>query len=199
MTPITDEMIDTMLGNPQAVAALQGVATELGKLTPVGDMSRDEVRALIATVVARQQAAETVQRPEIPEEMIDQILADPEAVAALQHLAKENGVTTPVGEMPRPAQKALIENMMAIAQQAQAAGLAGAASGEGSDGAAELPPGLVDQVFGDPRAQELLKKIMADNKLDGEPGDLPMEMKTAIVRMLVEQGVISFGTAPHDA
>lgn len=237
MTHISDEMIDTMLSNSQAVSALQGVATELGQMTAVGDMSRDEVRTLIATVVARQQAAETVAKPQVPEEAIDQLLADPEAVSGLQELARHNGIDTPVAEMTREQQRALIEAMMVMAQQAQQQGgmpgadmggapsspmpgampgpmggnmmsgpsspIGGAPSGEGmmAPGSAptEIPAGLVDQVFGDERTQELLERIMKENNLPGTPADLPMEMKTAIVKMLIDQGVIGFGPGPSDA
>lgn len=52
-------------------------------------------------------------------------------------------------------------------------------------------------VFTDPRADELLRKVMADNGLEGRPEDLPLDAQRSIVAMLVEAGVIKFGHGPN--
>ncbi len=123
--------------------------------------------------------------PEIPEELLQQVLSDPDAVAALQELAGRAGVTTPVLSMPREEQIALVTAMMGLAQKAQAEGGA-------PDAPANVPDDLVQQVFSDPRADTILRDIMAGNQLTGEPADLPHDIKQAIVQLLIDQGVISF-------
>ena len=131
--------------------------------------------------------------PEIPDELLNQVLADPEAVAALQNLAGRAGVTTPVAEMPRSEQVALVTAMMGLAQQAEAqGGLPQAANSNTPGNPADIPADLIEQVFGDPRADEILRDIMHGNQLTGEPADLPEDIKRAIIQLLIDQGVISF-------
>jgi len=124
--------------------------------------------------------------PEIPEELLQQVLSDPEAVAALQELAGRAGVETPVLEMPREEQVALVTAMMGLAQQQQAQ--QGAAPGDPSN----IPDDLIEQIFADPQADLILHDIMNGNQLTGEPADLPQDIKRAIVQLLIDQGVISF-------
>ncbi|MBU2533976.1 MAG: hypothetical protein KKB37_14640 [Alphaproteobacteria bacterium] len=123
--------------------------------------------------------------PEIPDELMQQILCDPEAVAALQELAGQSGITTPVAEMSREEQVALVSAMMALAQQQDPGG-----PGGGQPGA--IPDELVQQVFSDPRADTILRDIMQANQLNGEPAELPDDIKRAIIQLLIDQGVISF-------
>ncbi|MGI9475390.1 MAG: hypothetical protein ACR2PI_01695 [Hyphomicrobiaceae bacterium] len=123
--------------------------------------------------------------PEIPDQLLQQVLADPEAVAALQELAGRAGVTTPVLSMPHEEQVALVTAMMGLAQQAQA-------EGGGPGAPSDVPDDLVEQVFADPRADAVLRDIMAGNQLTGEPAELPQDIKRAIVQLLIDQGVISF-------
>ncbi len=127
--------------------------------------------------------------PEIPPEMLDEILRDPEAVAAMQELAGRAGITTPVAEMGREEQTALITTMLGLAQQS---GTAVGADGQPLAGPSHVPQELIDQVFSDPRADPMLRDIISHNQLTGEPADQPADVKEAIVRMLVDQGVISF-------
>lgn len=132
--------------------------------------------------------------PEIPDELLNQVLSDPEAVIALQNLAARAGVTTPVAEMPRTEQVALVTAMMGLAQRAEAEGGMPpmAANSNAPGNPADIPADLVAQVFADPRADEILRDIMSGNQLEGEPADLPDDMKRAIVQLLIDQGVISF-------
>jgi uncharacterized protein YdeI (YjbR/CyaY-like superfamily) len=131
--------------------------------------------------------------PEIPEELLNQVLADPEAVAALQELAGRAGVHTPVAEMPREEQIALVTAMMGLAQQAQNEnGPSGPGGPAGPGNPANIPDDLIAQVFADPRADTILRDIMNGNQLTGEPADLPQDVKRAIVQLLIDQGVISF-------
>ncbi|MEQ1713026.1 MAG: hypothetical protein ABL908_16715 [Hyphomicrobium sp.] len=43
----------------------------------------------------------------------------------------------------------------------------------------------------------MLRKVMADNGLEGRPEDLPLDAQRSIVAMLVEAGVIKFGHGPN--
>jgi hypothetical protein len=126
--------------------------------------------------------------PQIPEELLNQVLSDPEAVAALQELAARAGVHTPVAEMPRDEQVALVTAMMGLAQQAQNEN----SPPGGPGGPSNIPDDLITQVFADPRADTILRDIMNGNQLTGEPADLPHDIKRAIVQLLIDQGVISF-------
>ena len=49
---------------------------------------------------------------------------------------------------------------------------------------------VVREVFAAPQAQELLRGVMRQSGLDGEPASLPFEVQRAIVAALVGQGVI---------
>jgi len=128
--------------------------------------------------------------PQIPDELLSQVLSDPEAVDALQQLAARAGVTTPVADMPRDEQVALVTAMMNIAQQAQNDG-ANDNPNPGNN-PADIPADLISQIFADPQADTILREIMEGNQLAGEPADLPDDIKRAIVQMLIDQGVISF-------
>lgn len=130
--------------------------------------------------------------PEIPEHLLQQVLGDPEAVAALQELAGRAGVTTPVLSMQREEQVALVTAMMSLAQAQQGQdGPSGQPGGQPGD-PSMIPDDLIQQVFADPRADTILRDIMAGNELTGEPADLPDDIKRAIVQLLIDQGVISF-------
>ncbi|MFT5508799.1 MAG: hypothetical protein ACI89J_001876 [Hyphomicrobiaceae bacterium] len=126
--------------------------------------------------------------PEIPEHLLNQVLSDPEAVAALQELAGRAGVTTPVLSMPRDEQVALVTAMMGLAQEAQAQQGPAGPPGDPST----VPDDLIQQVFSDPRADTILRDIMSGNQLTGDPAELPDDIKRAIVQLLIDQGVISF-------
>jgi hypothetical protein len=125
--------------------------------------------------------------PEIPDAMLDQILGDPEAVSVLQQIAERAGVSTPVAEMSSAEQRQLVSLMFSIMQRSQAG--EGGAPGQGE----AVPDEIVEQIFTDPRADGVLREIMESNELTGEPADLPIEAKRAIVNLLVEQGIVSFG------
>jgi hypothetical protein len=68
--------------------------------------------------------------------------------------------------------------------------MAGGFQDERGDTAGAISNDLVRQVSADPRADELLRKVMADNGLVGEPGELPSDMQRAIVEALVRDGII---------
>jgi hypothetical protein len=80
------------------------------------------------------------------------------------------------------------------AQLAGMLGRGGADRGEGGEApAGSVSDALVRQVFADPRADGLLRKVMTDNKLPGAPHELPFATQRAIVEMLVRAGAIGVG------
>ncbi|MEL7481374.1 MAG: CHAT domain-containing tetratricopeptide repeat protein [Pseudomonadota bacterium] len=72
-------------------------------------------------------------------------------------------------------------------------GLLGFRSKRANPSLESLPDDLVHAVFADPAGQDLLRKVMADNGLQGEPADLPPHVQRTIVEMLMAQGVIQIG------
>ncbi|MGI9408971.1 MAG: hypothetical protein ACR2OV_02775 [Hyphomicrobiaceae bacterium] len=128
--------------------------------------------------------------PDITEDVFNRVLAEPEALKVLEVLAAREGITTPFLEIPREKQFEIVAAMMEMARAAQEQ----ADDDDPPDGATDdIPDNIVEQVFADPRADALLRDIMSKNELAGEPTDLPLEIKQAIVKMMVDQGIIRFG------
>ncbi|MGO9173873.1 MAG: TIR domain-containing protein [Rhodomicrobium sp.] len=128
--------------------------------------------------------------PEVPDALLDQLLADPKARAAIQHRLTQAGVTQPFDRMPREAQRHAVAAMMAAMQEAKAETEAPEAP--------DIPDELVRHVFAAPETQELLRDVMQQNGLPGAPADLPFEMQRAIAAALMKQGIIQMGEAPRD-
>ena len=128
--------------------------------------------------------------PVITEDIFNRVLAEPEAIKVLEVLAAREGITSPFLEIPREKQFELVAAMMEMARNAQEQADDGDAPGGALDA---IPDNIVEQVFADPRADALLRDIMSKNELAGEPADLPLEIKQAIVKMMVDQGIIQFG------
>lgn len=122
--------------------------------------------------------------PQITDEVLDEILNNPDAVEAVEALAKQEGIEKPLSEMSREEQASLVGLML---QRAQAANLGG-----GDVDPDDIPDELIAAVFSDPQGNAILREIMRDNQLEGDPADLPRETKQLIVKLLVDQGVISF-------
>jgi len=55
----------------------------------------------------------------------------------------------------------------------------------------------VRAIFANPQTQALLKNVMSQINLAGEPGDLPLEVQRVIVAALIERGIIEV-PAPDD-
>lgn len=62
----------------------------------------------------------------------------------------------------------------------------------------EIPDQLIEHIFADSRAQDLLREFMRKNHLTGAPSDLALQTKRQIVENLVAQGVIKFGDEQGD-
>lgn len=128
---------------------------------------------------------------QIPDELLERALSDPQIVGMLEKLHEKTGDPTPFLDLPKDHQKAalaaLSTGLKAQEQQQQ---------GDAAEAAQDVPDDLVRQVFEDPRAQEMLAKVMSDNGLQGAPADLPFEVQKQIVGALVAAGAIRFGPGP---
>jgi hypothetical protein len=134
----------------------------------------------------------TEQLPEFPDHLLDQVLADPEARAALSDFAKRQQIDTLLEDMDRQQLRLLAGALVAEARDHQdRTGPAGVQAA-----ALELPNALIEEVFKDPRAEPLLKDMAAANGWQQSPADLPDDVKRAFVQLLIEQGIITF-EEPH--
>jgi tetratricopeptide (TPR) repeat protein len=61
-----------------------------------------------------------------------------------------------------------------------------------------VPDELVAHIFADPEAHELLQQVMTANGLDGDPAALDIESQRAIVAMLIDSGIITFGAPDQE-
>jgi hypothetical protein len=130
--------------------------------------------------------------PEVPDELLDQVLANPQACQALNAMLKEAGIHETIDKLDRNVQRQAVAAFIAMAQKQQEAEAETAAPE-----APDIPDELVRHVFADPQAQELLRDVMQQNNLPGAPADLPFEVQRAIVAALMKQGVIQMGEAPQ--
>jgi len=127
--------------------------------------------------------------PDIPDAVLDQLLANPQARAAIQHRLDLAGIKEPFERMPRERQREAVAAMMAAMQEAK--------EETEAPEAPDIPDELVRHAFAAPELQELLRDVMRQNDLPGAPKDLPFEMQRAIAAALIKQGVIKFGEGPQ--
>jgi hypothetical protein len=129
--------------------------------------------------------------PEFPDHLLDQVLADPEARQALRDYAMRQGIETSLEDLSRQQLRLLAGALVAEAREH---GTFGTSGGDGTAAAlaAEIPAELVTSIFEDPRAQNVLQDIVAANGLQGPPAALPDNIKREIVRLLIEQGIVTF-------
>ncbi len=159
------------------------------------EMPRDEQRQAARELLQQKRKAEgdDAGLPDIPDELLDQILADPEARAKLEEALKHAGVDQPFDRMPRETQRQAVAMLVAAMQQEQEQ----SQGKRGGNSGANIPDAMVRQIFADPQAQEMLRDVMQQNNLTGAPAGLPFEVQRAIVAALMEAGVIQTGEAPQ--
>lgn len=116
------------------------------------------------------------------------ILGDLEEVSTLQALAERRGINEPFAQLDREQQVELVTQLLDMARAANDRDEAGIRQ-HATD---EISIELVQQIIADPRADAILHTIMESNELTGDPVDLPLEIKTAIVKFMIKQGMVSF-------
>lgn len=104
----------------------------------------------------------------------------------LEELHQRSGATTPFGDLPVEKQKEMLAGL-AMSMKAQAA----------AAGADAYPDEVVEGIFSNVDAAPLLRKVMTDNGLTGEPADLPLETKRKIFEALVKAGALQLGPGPQ--
>lgn len=126
---------------------------------------------------------------QIPDELLEKALNDPQMREMLEKMHAQTGNPTPFAEVPKEHQKAALA-ALAAGLKAQQEGAAQTIAPE------QIPEELVDQIFADPRAKEMLAKFTADQGLEGAPQDLPLDTKRQIVAALIKAGAIGVGPPP---
>lgn len=161
--------------------------------TPVAEQRRDARQYLkMKREASGRTSGDGQEMPDVPDALLDQILGDPKARGALEHLLREAGVETPLDQMPRERQRAAVAAMMAAMRRREGGGKDDEADDDGQD----IPDSLVRQIFADPDAQGLLRDAMRRNNLAGAPSDLPFRNQRAIVAALMQAGAVSVGRSP---
>ncbi|MEL6278498.1 MAG: hypothetical protein AAFQ73_06925 [Pseudomonadota bacterium] len=127
---------------------------------------------------------------QIPDELLQKALNDPQMRAMLEKMHEQTGNPTPFEDIPKEHQKAALAALATgLKQQADQ-------QPTGQFTPEQIPDELATQIFGDPRAQEMLAKFMADSGLEGAPSDLDMHSKKTIVSALINSGAIHVGPPP---
>ena len=116
------------------------------------------------------------------------ILGDPEAVSTLQALAESRGINEPFAQLDRDQQVELVTQLLNMARAANDRD----EKGIQQNVANEIPIELAQQIIANTRADAILRSIMESNELTGDPVDLPLEIKTAIVKFMIKEGMVSF-------
>ncbi len=117
----------------------------------------------------------------------DRALADPDFRRQLSELLVANGYQA-FDELPLSEQRNATRQIAPKMRKAQ--------HQEEAPAPDEIPDALVQHIFADPSLQELLREVMRQNNLAGEPADLSIDMQRSIVAALVKAGAINLGETP---
>jgi hypothetical protein len=154
--------------------------------TPVSEQ-RSDARNYLKRKREAQGKGKAREVPEVPDALLDQLLANPEALEALNAMLKEAGIPETIDKLGREAQRQAVAALMAMAQKQQ----------DAAEEEPDIPEELVHRVFAEAQFQDLLRDIMQRNDLSGAPAGLPMETKRAIVAALMKQGFIEEEKVPQ--
>ncbi len=116
LAAIPAEMVDHVLSDGDARAALSADLVKAGIETPLDAMTPDQqqhmARQFILNLQERQQQAASG----VPDAIIDQFLADKDLRGALEKALTSAGITEPIEAMPRETLGAIIAQMLQAAQ-----------------------------------------------------------------------------------
>jgi hypothetical protein len=165
---------------PRLEPLLSADDPRLAELRAASDAYNAERDAYLAAQEAPQAPPEAEPANEWEEE--DRALADPDFRRQLREILKGGNFDL---------------DSMAVSDQREAARffLRKMREAQQQQDQAQVPDAVVQHVFADPNAQDMLFSVMEQNGLAGEPADLPLETKRAIVAMLVEAGAITLEEA----
>lgn len=125
---------------------------------------------------------------QITDELLDRALSQPQLRDMLEKLHGANGATTAFEALARDEQKQLLAELSMRLQDAPA-----------QPAPHEVPDQAVHQIFAAPETDAIIRRVMSENSLEGEPADLPFETKRAIVDTLFRAGVLRVGPQPEQA
>jgi len=138
-----DETLDAALADPGFRQALGAALTHAGVTTPIDDIPREQLREYVGHAIAGMQAANAngdgpegadasasgdPQADAVPDQLLDEALADPEMRATIEAVLKDNGIDEPIEQLPRQLLKRLIYQMMEYARAAQEDGGGGSST-----------------------------------------------------------------------
>ncbi len=125
--------------------------------------------------------------PFVPDDVLDQILANALAQQALNEMLRENDIEETVDLLDREAQRKTVAEFVVMARKQQEE--RAAEPEEVADEFPEISDDLVLFVVGEPRLHDQLRDIMRLKGLEGEPSELTLDKLRAVVAELMEESV----------
>ena len=125
--------------------------------------------------------------PFVPDDVLDQILANALAQQALNEMLRDNGVEETIDLLDREAQRQAVAEFVVLARKQQEE--RDAEPEEVPDEYPEISDDLVLFVVSEPRLHDQLSDIMRQKGLKGEPSELTFENLRAVVAELMEESV----------
>jgi hypothetical protein len=112
---------DRALADPDFRRTLSEAVVRTGH--EFNDLTLSEQRAAARVALKHMHEApreeDASELPDIPDEVLDQLLADPQSCAAIQHNLTQAGIAEPFDRMPRETQRQAVAAMMGAMMQAQ--------------------------------------------------------------------------------
>jgi hypothetical protein len=143
--------------------------------------------------VLKLEPAETAARglPFVPDDVLDQILANALAQQVLNEMLRENDIEETIDLLDREAQRKAVAEFVIMARKQQEE--KAAEPEEVSNEFPEISDDLVLFVVGEPRLHDQLRDIMRRRGFAGEPSELTLDKLRAVVGELMEESVDQAG------
>ncbi|HFB2048205.1 MAG: hypothetical protein HRT83_04940 [Hyphomicrobiaceae bacterium] len=184
---ISDDVVAKALLNEEMRKALENQLKASNSEYPLELASPDTIKAAISTIIlntqlkqseAQQIKTNCISPVQISDELLNAALANHEVRKILSAGIKSQGIDEPISQVSRDTVKETFAAIATLARQ---------------PATPCIPDHLLDQIFSDAKACELLRDVMKQNNIKGEPHDLSDIAKRFIVYALIKQGAISFG------
>ncbi len=184
-----------------AALNLAGVYLITGKL----DMEAQRKMGAVFAGTSREQReprlepanAAAPELPFVPDDVLDQILANALAQQVLNEMLRDQGVDDPIDLLGREAQRKAAAEFVVMARKQQEEQAAGPE--EAPDEFPEISDDLVLFVVGEPRLHDQLRDIMRRRGFAGEPSELTFDRLRAVVAELMDESVNLAGTMASGA
>lgn len=116
MNDIPDEIVNQVLADPNARQAIEQLLKANNIDQPIEELSADMKKAAAAALINAQQRQPA--QP-APDETLDQVLQDPQAIEQINAMLKANNAPSTFEEMDREQQKAILGEIISQQQQGQ--------------------------------------------------------------------------------